>query len=573
MNGPERHLLPDLPLDDLLQELQSRLDAVVAARDGVHALLDAVVSIGADLDLETVLRRIVEAAKTLVDCRYAALGVIGEDGQLAEFVPVGMSLDEISKIAEWPHGRGLLGLLIQQPQTLRLPDIADHPASYGFPPGHPPMRRFLGVPIRVRDDVFGNLYLTEKSGGREFDSQDEAIISALAAAAGVAIENARLYEETRTREIWLDASSEVTRRLLSGEDPGDVLALVARRAREMCNAVAVAVVLPVTADDPGSAGRTLRAEAVDGVDDMRGLEVPVAGTLLGSVLLDGKPRLITDMDAVDEATPLVNHMPPGPVLLVPLGADDSVRGVMVASRRPGGLPFTAATMRMLGDFGRQVAVVMELAEARRESERHGLIDDRERIARDLHDVVIQRLYATGMLLMGAAKLTDKPEVTQRMQSAVDAMDETVRQIRSTIFALQAPPSTHERRLRTKVTEIVQLATEQLGFAPGLRMEGLLDTNVPDTLADDATAALRESLSNVVRHSQATQCDVVVELTDGQLRLTVTDDGIGIPEHGRRSGLANLADRAARWSGSFAASAMPSGGTTLHWTARVEPEGR
>lgn len=198
-----RSLLPHMRLDDLLSELRTRLEAVLATRDRVHGLLDAVVSVGSDLDLETVLHRIVETAATLVDASYGALGVIGDENTLVQFVPVGLSEEEIARIEHWPHGLGLLGLLIKEPQTLRLTHISQHPESYGFPPGHPPMGSFLGVPVRVRNEVFGNLYLTEKRGGGEFDDEDEAIVVALATAAGVAIENARLYEETRRRESWL----------------------------------------------------------------------------------------------------------------------------------------------------------------------------------------------------------------------------------------------------------------------------------------------------------------------------------------------------------------------------------
>ena len=225
--------LPQLRLDDLLSELQARLQTVLATRDRVYTLLDAVVAVGTNLDLETVLKQIVEAAITLVRARYGALGIIGEGGRLAEFVPVGLAGDEIEAIHHWPEGRGLLGALITDPRPLRLPDISGSPKSSGFPPGHPPMGSFLGVPVRVRDEVYGNLYLTEKEGGAEFDEEDEALLVALAAAAGVAIDNAKLYEEGRRQQRWLRASSEVTRRLLSGDPPDEVLALVTQQALEM----------------------------------------------------------------------------------------------------------------------------------------------------------------------------------------------------------------------------------------------------------------------------------------------------------------------------------------------------
>src|SRR5579859_4430750 len=199
----------------------------------MRGLLEAVVAIGSGLELEAMLRRIVEAAVDLVDARYGALGVIGEDQRLIEFIPVGLSPDEIAQIHHWPEGRGLLGLLIEDPRPLRLADMAAHPASAGFPDGHPPMRSFLGVPVRVRDEVFGNLYLTNKRGGGEFTEDDEAVLHALGAAAGVAVENARLYGAARRQQRWIQASAEVTTRLLSGSEPAEVLADITRQALEL----------------------------------------------------------------------------------------------------------------------------------------------------------------------------------------------------------------------------------------------------------------------------------------------------------------------------------------------------
>src|ERR1700691_1185123 len=207
-----RPLLPQLRLDDLLAELQVRLLAAVKTRDRVHALLEAVVAVGSNLDLETVLRQIVQAAVTLVDAQYGALGIIGEGGRLAEFVPVGLDEEQIERIHHWPEGHGLLGELITNPEPLRLSDMSAHSRSFGFPEGHPPMKTFLGAPVRIRDEVFGNLYLTEKKDGAEFDEEDQAVLTALGAAAGGAIGNARLYEEARRQQQWLGGRSEGTPR-------------------------------------------------------------------------------------------------------------------------------------------------------------------------------------------------------------------------------------------------------------------------------------------------------------------------------------------------------------------------
>ncbi|HEY4974213.1 MAG TPA: GAF domain-containing protein, partial [Steroidobacteraceae bacterium] len=229
-------LLPSLRLDELLDELQVRLQAVLSTRDRVYSLLEAVVAVGSSLELEVLLRSIVETAVSLVDARYGAMGVIGEGSRLAEFIPVGLTTAEIDAIHHWPEGKGLLGLLVNEPRSLRLADIKNHPASFGFPPGHPPMNSFLGAPIRIRGEVYGHLYLTEKQGASQFTTEDEAVLVALAAAAGVAIENARLYEEARRQQRWLTATAEVTSHLLSGAEPGEALAMITEKALEMTGA-------------------------------------------------------------------------------------------------------------------------------------------------------------------------------------------------------------------------------------------------------------------------------------------------------------------------------------------------
>jgi len=458
----------------------------------------------------------------------------------------------------------LLGLLIKEQQTLRLSDILDHPESYGFPEGHPEMRGFLGVPIRVRDEVFGNLYLCDKREGREFDEQDETIVNALATAAGVAIENARLYAETRQREMWLDASSELTRALLSGVERREALGLVGQRAREMSEAEFAVVAVP--ADDPD----TMRVVATDGegADHLQGFQFPIEGTLIGSVFAVGEGRSIAGSGLTPTEAPLASRLPEGPKLLIPLGGRGGVRGVLVVGKRRGQTPFTGAVLRMLDAFAGQAAVVLELAAARREAERYGLIEDRARIARDLHDLVIQRLFATAMMLTGASRLIDRPEAAGRVQAAVDDLDDTIRQIRSSIFALQSHEQAGAVGLRSRLLGIVDAVAQQLGFSPALRLEGLLDTDVGDDLGDEVVAVLQEALSNVVRHARASRVDVLVHAGNDKLLLRVTDDGVGIPAGGRRSGLANLAERAARRAGGFDVRSRDSGGTVLEWHVPV-----
>ena len=540
-------LLPQLQLDELLAELQGRLQAVMATRDRMRGLLEAVVAIGSGLDLESTLRRIVETAVGLVDATYGALGVIGEDRRLAEFIPVGLSQDEIERIHHWPEGRGLLGLLIDDPRPLRLADIATHPQSSGFPDGHPPMRSFLGVPVRLRDEVFGNLYLTGKRGGGEFTEDDEAVLVALGAAAGVAVENARLYDAARRQQRWIQASAEVTTRLLSGSEPREVLADVTRRARELSGADLAVLALP---DDEGRRLTIAYADG-DGAEATRGLVLPAGESLSGQVLAAGEPMTSADFATDERASPAARGAMSqiGPAELFPLGAPGNVRGVLTVGRRHGGAPFPPALTDVVASFAAQAGVALELAASRDEAQRLSLYEDRDRIARDLHDLVIQRLYATGMSLEGTMPMITRPEVASRITNAVDAMDETIKDIRATIFALQARDSASGPDLRGDIVALVEEMTGMLGFDPSLRLGAGLGAQVGPEVAEQVLAALREALSNAARHASASQVDVTVDVDpDGMLAVQVTDDGTGIPADGRRSGLRNLAKRAEKLGG-------------------------
>jgi signal transduction histidine kinase len=554
-----RPILPQLRLDDLLTELQGRLQAILATRDRVYALLEAVVAVGQNLDLDVLLRQIVEASVTLVGAQYGALGVVGEGDRLVEFVPAGREETDIVRIRQWPGGRGVLGLLIQDPRPVRLADISAHPDSFGFPEGHSPTVSFLGVPLRVREEVYGSLYLTGKQDGGEFDEEDEALVVALAAAAGVAIDNARLYEEARRQERWLRASGEVARRLLSGTPTPEVLDLVTEQALEMSGADLVALALP-TPDGQ----RLLNTHAAGaGADRARGLVLPLT-SLSGAILASGEAAVVENFASDERVSPAAReHMPLGPAIVVPMGAPGNVRGVLTVGRTPGSLPFPPSAADMVGTFAAQAAIALELAEHRDDAERLAVLQDRDRIARDLHDLVIQRLYATGMSLQGALPMIGRAEPVDRVSGAVDSLDETIREIRSAIFSLQSNSGPKPPGLRARVLEVVEEMSAPLGFAPSLRMMGPLDEAVSGEAGEQLLGALREALSNVARHASASKAEVTVE-AGPDLLLRVSDNGRGLGHGTRRSGLANLSERAGQLGGELVLGAPDDGGTELEW---------
>jgi signal transduction histidine kinase len=550
-------------LDELLEELQARINAARGTRDRVHSLLEAVVSVGRELDLSQVLRRIVEAAALLVDAQYAALGVIGPDGRtLSQFLTVGLSEDEIAKIGHLPEGHGILGELIRRPEPLRLTDLGAHEASYGFPAHHPPMRTFLGVPIRVRDEVFGNLYLTDKRGGQDFDAEDEGVISTLSVAAGVAIDNARLYEASQRQQRWLKASAEITNSLLSGSPRLEVLELMARRAQEITGAALADVSVPVAGTDD------LVVELAIGGETRRGLVVPVAGTLSGAAHEAGAPVTSADLAEDDRYSAGPRRFDGlGPAVAVPLGtAAKDTRGVLLLARHQGEPVFSEAELEPLLAFAGQAALALELAERRSDAEQLALLEDRDRIARDLHDLAIQRLFATGMTLQSAARLVQHEGAAERVSRAVGDLDETIKIIRSTIFGLRAREEDTGPSLRARVARAVGETATTLGFPPRLSMEGLLDTDVSPQVADHVMAALTEMLSNAARHAQATRVEVALQATSDEVVLTVTDNGRGIPAGGRRSGLSNLEERARDVGGTLRIERPDEGGSRLVWRA-------
>ncbi|MEU9859835.1 GAF domain-containing protein [Streptomyces sp. NPDC047971] len=571
--GPTESRIPRLRLDELLDELQVRVDEMRGTRDRLDGLLQAVISVGRELELPQVLRDIVEAAVTLVDAEYGALGVIGDDRRLSEFLPIGVDDELRERIGDLPSGHGLLGELIRNPKPLRLSELSEHPASYGFPPHHPPMHSFLGVPIRVRDAVFGNLYLTEKRGGAEFDAEDEAVVTTLAVAAGIAIENARLYEEGRLRQLWLAASSDLTSALLSGAEESQVLDAMLERAVDIVGAdVGVFYLVGQGGELRGSLARG------EGADGHRGVVLPSSEGTLAAAALAQRDGLVTVVDVENDAR--VTVRPErwkgfGPAVAVTVGTKERLSGVMMLARRCGRPPFAGAEVTALPGFAGQAALALELADRRRDAEQVSLLEDRDRIARDLHDLAIQRLFATGMTLQSARRFVEHPEAADRLTRAIDDLDATIKIIRSTIFGLREhdTPGT-DPKLRNRVVKAVDSAASTLGFAPALRMEGLLDTDVPPDAAEEVLAVLGEGLTNVARHARAGRAEVSVVAADGVLAVTVSDDGVGMPRDGGRSGLRNLSERAERLGGTLSVSARaePGSGTVLEWRIPLPAEG-
>ncbi|MGH8829178.1 MAG: sensor histidine kinase, partial [Jiangellaceae bacterium] len=460
---------------------------------GSRRILDALEAISGDLDLESVLRRVTETAMELVGARYGALGVVRADddptqnGRLVSFIPVGLSPAEVGRIDHWPHGDGLLGLLIDEPQVVRIAEIASHPASAGFPPGHPPMHSFLGVPVHIGDEVYGNLYLTDKRDGSGFDEDDEAIAVAFASVAGLTIRNARLFGQSRRREAYLGASAEVATSLLSGTAHSDVLDLIARRGLEIGDADLAAVVVAVD-------GENLEVQAVAGQGDQTALGMRLnTESLSGATLRAGHYRLVDDVSETN-APFLDKHAGMRAGLLIPLGTPQRALGVLVLARRPGRISFTERSVSALQSFAGQAALALSMAEARRAAERLSVFEDRDRIARDLHDVVIQRLFASAMVLMSTLPRIDDAAVAARIRDTVDDLDTTIRQIRSTIFALQT--EAESVGLRARILAAVESATAILGFAPGVELSGTIDTDVPEQIGDQVVAVLGEALTNV-----------------------------------------------------------------------------
>ncbi|MER3389017.1 MAG: GAF domain-containing protein [Microcella sp.] len=502
------------------------LDRASSPEEGHHrlaVLLSAAGSVTQELDLTAALQRIVEVARELVGARYGALGVIAPDGGLERFLHDGFTLEQVAALGPPPSGKGILGAVISERKSIRLDRLADDARSVGFPAHHPPMGSFLGVPIPVGDAVFGNLYLTERADG-PFDDVDEAVIASLAAMAGTAIANSRQYEQSRDDRRWLAASERLNQRLLAGELGPDDLTAVTDVVSELTGTATVV--------------------AIDSSDDAH-------------------------EHARTELLRRAAGSPVGPVLIVPLeGGPDGEPGALAVARGERGHPFTAAERETITRFARSVAIARELARIRSDEERIALADERDRIARDLHDHVIQSLFAVGLSLQSVVGDPRTP-VGGRLAAQVEAIDATIRQIRHAIYRLDSPAGASDYSLRTRITTLVRQTLEGEELDSRLEFSGPVDTLVDTELGDEVAAVVRESLSNAVRHARASRVAVSIAVRGAQVTVTVADDGVGIAAHSRRSGLDNLAARARQRAGEFAVTGADPHGTVVSWTVPWE----
>jgi signal transduction histidine kinase len=537
-------------VSDEVEEMQSQLRGLERARSFAAAAT-------AQWSLSAVLQAIVDSARDALGARSAALVVIeGHDGRVVNLVHSGMDEEMVGRIAALPRGEGILGVLISDPVSVRLGDLGAGTASVNYSAGDPLMRAFLGVPIHVGGDVFGNLYVTEPVGGGEFSSEDEVLAAVMAVTASGAIANAQRLAESEQRRRWLAAAAELTHRLLFGQTDAP-LEVITNAAAAAADADVVTLTVP-----DGAGMISSRAASGPLAAALKGTSWPAAGTLDDQVMRGGKPVLV---DEYPTATALGLDI--GPTMVLPLVAGDQVRGAMSLSRAGNRPAFTPAELDMAATFANQATLAMELIDARADQVRLAVLENKERIAEDLHDHVIQELFATGMSLQALFGRLERPEHQQRVSVAIVSLDNVISRIRTAIFELlpQAQGS-DEPSLEAAMLAVVTEHTSQLGYSPRLHFNGPVDQGAVAYLIDDITAVTREALSNCARHARATAVTISLDSTPDLITLTITDNGRGIGHPARNSGLSNMRQRAARHGGILQFTSPPTGGTCLTWTA-------
>ncbi|MFI9511018.1 GAF domain-containing sensor histidine kinase [Nocardia sp. NPDC052566] len=531
--------LSQLRLRELLSEVTERVEVIIDSRDRMDGLVEAMLTVTSGLDLDDTLHAIVRTATNLVDARYGALAVLGHDKQVIQFIDEGFDDAIRERIGRLPAGHGVLGLVFTQTKPLRLDDLTKHPVSVGIPPHHPPMHSFLGVPVRIRDEVFGSLYLTEKAGGAPFTENDDVLVQALAAAAGIAVDNARLYESARTRQAWIEATRDIATEFLADTESERVLAHVVDHARTLTGSSQS--FLAGTAA-PGGVTELVVTQWSGPDAGFNGSTVHVEGTALGAAFTGRAALRFAEADPADLGVELPDA---GPALVLPLCTPDSTLGVLVTVRPTGSAPYSDELVELTAAFTDQAALAMQLAETQRRMRELDILADRDRIARDLHDHVIQRLFAIGLTLQGALPKAPVPEVRQRLATVITDLQEVVQEIRTSIFDLHGGQRTE---LAQRIEDAIRQQTVETALRATVQISGPLSVLDPE-LADHAEAVVREAVSNAVRHSGADTLTVEISVAD-DLTIVVTDNGWGIPNHVIRSGLRNLEQRAEKADGSF-----------------------
>jgi signal transduction histidine kinase len=532
-----------------------------ARRDRNEILLQAGLALASERSLEAVLEQIVELARTVTSAKYGAIGILDSDGRFREFVAVGFTAEQWEAIGHTPVGRGVLGALVDDPRPLRLPVLQDDPRSVGFPPHHPHMTSFLGAPVRIRDRVFGNIYVTEKRDADAFDEDDERDLVWLAAQAAVAVENARLHEQARSRERRLEAIREIGEAILHGEEPERALVLVATRARELGEADLAAIAVPEGSALIVSVAVGTHAEAV------QGMVLEPGGSISGAVIESGRPVILADAREDPRAyRPMVEAGEMGPAMFVPLSASGKAFGTLALSNAPGRRAFEEADLGLVQAFAAQASVAIQYGRAQQDLRRLVVMEDRERIAKELHDGVIQALFAVGMGLQAAATVSASPELRDRLESAVGDLDRVIRDLRNYIFGLR-PGILADRQLDQALRRLAAELEEHSGvtIAVDIDPEAAADLgNAPDVIQ-----LVREALSNVSRHSGAVTCRLSLRRSkDGGVVLEVDDDGRGFDVDaaaGSGQGLGNLRDRAGAIGGELRIESSASEGTTIRLT--------
>ena len=507
------------------------------------AIRRAVDGTSSDFDLRDLLMGVVRAACTLSGARYGALGVIGRSRhRLVEFLVEGVSDDDRARIGELPTGRGLLGHLIDHPQPLRIDDLGTHPASTGFPPHHPQMTTFLGLPIRVRGRVFGNLYLTEKDTGTPFTDDDEKAVESMAHLAGIAIEHANLLVMAERRSRWLGATAAMPASVLGAPQAQEALETVLSNALEAAQGLTAIAIAPTASGE-----FTVRAAVGD-------LSRPPA-----AILEELRPAVMLAM--ATSSTRWID-LPTGGAVMTRLVLDPLTRGALIIVLPDGRFTETVADdSDLIANYANQASLALEKHHTRTIQDQMAVLAERNRIARDLHDVVIQRLFALGLQLKTISSRAE-PETADQLHTVIDDLDATIGEIRRSIVDLRPP---HEQRsVRAKIQGLVTEYSHVLGYSPAVTTSGPLDTLLDADLHDHLIAVLREGLSNSARHARATRVWLDVTVTPTQLTCTVTDDGIGTGQSAPGNGLGNLADRARELGGTVHVVGRSPHGCALVW---------